>query len=196
MKINKIILLSLLAVTTLFSCDFKKILHINDAEDLVTIQKIIDDKYDSESEVYKFSLKASTLKSTLQDISRTYKEKEIYFYDSYDVMDKKFSDPKKAADGLFLKTRKPFKIGAIDISIIPEKYNEAQDLLTEKGLLAADKGLPMSSWTFRTDSKGAIYSEFVLDFKINSSTHGRVQTTNYGSYKFEVDSNNTLKLLE
>lgn len=193
---KKTLFLNLLVVITLFSCDFKEILLINDVEDLVAIQKIIDENYDSDSEVYKFSLNASALKSTLQNINRTYTEKDIYFHDSYDVMDKKFSDPKKAADEIFLKTRKPFKIGAIDLSIIPEKYNEAQDLLTEKGLLAADKGLPMSSWTFRTDSKGAIYSEFVLDFKISSSTHGRVQTTNYNSYKFEVDSNNTLKLVE
>ena len=109
--------------------------RMNSEEGVVEIQKIIDENFDSESEVYDFSLHANDLSSSLDFILRVYKVKGVYFKDTFRRGG--FTDPVKQISGWALKKKKPFKIGDIDVSIIPSKYSEAIDILKENNLFKA-----------------------------------------------------------
>lgn len=184
----------LLFVTTLYSCNFTGPLSITDANDLVEIQKIIDENFDKETELYYLTLSCGgELSSTLSTINRGYTFKNGHFTDLYFLSDKKFTDPKQTSS---IRKEKTFKISAVDIAIIPEKYNEALELLNEKGLLKSDKSYYLNDWTFKTDKKGDIISSFTLNYYVSSSAHGRTRTTTYDSHDFELNNNEEVILLK
>ncbi|SDH49145.1 hypothetical protein [Winogradskyella thalassocola] len=191
---KKSILITILSLTVFSSCNFKGPLSISNAEDLVEIQDIINENFDGESDVYFLTLSGSKLSSDISSINRKYDFKEITFSDVYFVSDNKFTDPKQTTTPF--GTKALLKIKAIDVSIIPEKYNEALDILAQKKLLVADKSFPLSRWTFETDSEGHVCSNFTINYYINSTSQGRSKTTTYGSYRFKVDSNNTVTFIK
>jgi len=182
---KKIIFLVL--INLLFTCKGKS---ISDKEDLIEIQKIIKENFDSEFEVYTFSLEASTLGSNLDYISREYKVNNLFFKDRF--IDNGFSDPVKILGDYNLKKKTAFKIEDIDISIIPIKYEEALNILAEKQLLRDNTSYYLNSWTFEADKNGDIFSRFTLQYTIGSSSTGKVTTINYDSHYFNVDKNNKL----
>lgn len=185
---------TILLILLLFaSCKFKPILSLNNEEDLVEIQQIINKNYDTESLVYELGLYGSALSSALDNIHRVYKVKDIYFKDDFWVKDNKFTDPKKAIKPL--QSQKSFKIKEIDVTLIAVKYKEALQLLEDKKLIEKGATFPLTSWVYKKDEKGGIWASFSLHYYVHSSKHGRQRTTTYGSYDFEMNSDQTLKLL-
>lgn len=191
---KKITLLSLFFIATLCACNFTGPLSITDANDLVEIQKIIEGNFDKETELCYLTLSCGgELSSTLSTINRKYNFKNGYFTDLYFLSDKKFTDPKQTSS---IRKEETFKISAIDITIIPEKYSEAIELLNEKGLLKSDKSYYLNNWTFKTNKKGEIISSFKLNYYVSSSAHGRTRTTTYDSHQFELNKNGEVILLK
>lgn len=197
LKVMRTKITTLLSILLLFtSCgDFNNRV-MSDPKGIKAIQEIIKEKFDSEVEVYKFTLSASTLKSNMSSIVRVYKTQEVYFSDIYDVHDDLFSDPSKY-NGMPVGSSKiyPFKIGVLDLSTIPDKYQEALTILDEKGLLVEGKAYPINNWSFMSDSKGNICSNFTLNRMVGSSKHGRRRTTTYDSYSFNVDASNNVSFI-
>ncbi|EZH73911.1 hypothetical protein ATO12_13590 [Aquimarina atlantica] len=178
-----------LLITIFFSCKGKKD-YISDPDDIVSIQKLVNEVFEKDKEVYYFSLSsAERLRGTLSSIYFTYKFKDTYFNQTYDVQSNTFSDPvKKSRD-----YKKGFKIGDLDLTAIPERYMEALQILEDKKLLKEDKLYYLDSWDYRIDRKGEVYVDFTLNFYVSSNTHGRVRTTTYDSHNFTI-KNNQLKL--
>lgn len=177
----------------LISCNFKMSLSISDPEDIADIQKIIDENFDDQPELYKLQLLAPNISNSLQDIYRTYKVKNNFFSDRFTASNKRFSDPWKE-----LRTfpgKKPFKVSDIDLTIIPKKYKEAIAILKEKKI-AKDRDYYLSNWTFKNNKKGEICSDFSLNYFISSNSSGRKRTTNYGSFSFKVNSDKSVTLVK
>lgn len=192
MKHLKYITLFIVGVL-LISCNFKMSLSISDPEDIADIQKIINENFNDQPEIYRLQLSAPDISNSLEDIYRTYKVKNKFFSDRFTVSNKRFSDPWKEPRNF--SGKKPFKVSDIDLTIIPEKYKEAIAILKEKKL-AKDRDFYLSSWAFETNKKGEIYSDFTLNYFISSNSSGRKRTTTYGSFKFKVNTDKTLKLVK
>ncbi|PCE65773.1 hypothetical protein [Sediminicola luteus] len=183
-----------LFITIIFSCKGKKD-HISDPDEIESIQELVNEIFEKDKEVYYLSLSAEDkLRGTLSSIYFTYKFKDTYFDQTYDVQSKTFSDPaKKSYD-----YKKGFKIGDLDIGSIPEWYMEALQILNDKELLIEDKLYYLDDWNYRVDNKGKIYARFALNYYLSShsrsSGRGRVTTTTYASHDFLL-KDNQLKLL-
>ena len=184
------VMLVFLSITSV-SCDS---LSISDKDDVVEIQKIIDESFRDEAEVYDLTISAEHLSNELKRIGRTYKVEKENFYNFYNHFNKKVSNPIKTKIAYGRTTT--FKIKDINLSIIPEKYKAAIDILRDKKILKLDEEYPLSSWSFKVDDRGEMYSEFNLDYYIGSSSQGRTKKTTYSSYKFKVDSNNKVLFIK
>ncbi|AIM61042.1 hypothetical protein IX49_11095 [Cellulophaga lytica] len=176
---------------TLFSCKDKE---IGTEEGIVNIEKILEENFDDDFEVYQLSLNASSLKSNLDNITRVYKVKDIFFQDKF--VYNGFTDPVKSPFANLFKQNKPFKVGDANVSIIPTKYKEAIALLKEKGLFKEKSDYILNDWVFEADKNGDIFSEFDLQYEVGANKVGKVITIIYDEYSFKVDKNNALSLIK
>ena len=188
---KKALIVLVFVSVSLFSCKDKE---ISTEEGILKIEKTLQENFDDDFEVYQLSLNASTLESNLDNISRVYKVKNIFFTDKF--MYNGFTDPVKSPLGNLFKNKNPFTIGQVDVSIIPVKYNEALALLKEKGLFKEGKDYLLNDWVFEADKNGAIFSEFDVQYETGSSSSGKVITVTYEEYSFKVDKNNKLNLIK
>lgn len=184
---KKVVVALVFLTVTVFSCKDKE---LSTKDGISKIEKILEENFDDDFEVYQLSLNASTLESNLDNISRVYKVKDIFFNDKFEYNG--FTDPVKSPGVNLLKRKNPFKVGQVDVSIIPAKYDEALGLLKEKGLFKEDADYLLNNWVFEADKNGDVFSEFDLQYETGSSSSGKVITIIYEEYRFKVNKDNTL----
>lgn len=73
---KKIVVALVFLTVTVFSCKDKE---LSTKDGISKIEKILEENFDDDFEVYQLSLNASTLESNLDNISRVYKVKDIFF---------------------------------------------------------------------------------------------------------------------
>ncbi|SFW40015.1 hypothetical protein [Cellulophaga fucicola] len=184
---KKALIVLVFVSVSLFSCKDKE---LSTEEGILKIEKTLQENFDKDFEVYQLSLNASTLESNLDNISRVYKVKDIFFNDKFEYNG--FTDPIKSPGVNLLKRKNPFKVGQVDVSIIPAKYDEALGLLKEKGLFKEDVDYLLNNWVFEADKNGDVFSEFDVQYETGSSSSGKVITIIYEEYRFRVNKDNTL----
>lgn len=186
---KKVMMVLVLLTISLVSCENKK---IGTEEGILKIEQTLKENFNDDFEVYQLSLNASTLESNLDNISRVYKVKDIFFEDKF--KNNGFTDPVKSPFANLFKQNKPFKVGDANVSIIPTKYKEAIAILKEKGLFKEGKDYLLNDWVFEADKNGNVFSEFDVQYQIGSSRSGKVTTITYDEYSFKVDKDNTVSL--
>ena len=169
-------------------------LTLSDASSTANIEKILAEAFEDDSEAYELTLYAGVLEDNLTNINRIYKYKNTYFWQQYFVSSGGFGDPNKKQN-VTVRNKIPFKISAIDVSIIPSKYQEALAILKEKELFDDSKTYYLSDWMFRANTNGAILSSFSIQYRVGSVSTGRRTKITYDDFNFKVNAKNKLQFI-
>ncbi|MHA7058803.1 hypothetical protein ACWGOQ_0016380 [Aquimarina sp. M1] len=175
------------------SCNFFDSLTLTNEDGVKKLEAIIAENLDTDADIYSLAFSADELTSEIRNIRYDYQLKGSYFNDTFDISSKTFSDPSKQHEFSY-KYKKAFKMKEAPVSLIATKYQEALEILKTLELFKEDQEYHLDYWVFRTDKKGNIYADFDLNYFINSTSSGRMRTTNYGQYKFTMNPDKTLKL--
>ncbi|RZS99828.1 hypothetical protein [Aquimarina brevivitae] len=175
------------------SCSIFSLPSISNKEDINELETIITENLDSDLDVYSLYFESKTLTGGLDHISYDYKLKGSYFLESLDVSSQVLSDPSKKSKSAY-QNKKTFKIKEASITCIPAIYEEALQVLKDHELYDQHKDYYLDSWVFRTNRKGEIYADFILNYFMDTSRGGRTSTTTYGQYEFTMNPDKSIKL--
>ncbi len=189
----KNILTFLLILLLCASCNSIDSINFKNEESVEKLEAIMAENFNNDSDVYSLTFSAETLTGDLEDIRYDYQLNGSYFNETFNISNKTLSDPSKR-NKIIYKNKKSFKIKDAPISVIADKYQEALKILEEQELLEEGTDYYLDYLAFRADKKGNIYTDFDLNYYINSTTSGRMRTTNYGQYKFTMNPDKSLKL--
>lgn len=205
---KKLLCLLVFVVLGFSSCSKNKMYT---KEGIIEVQEVIKEKFDTKIEVYELTISAPIIKSNLSSIQRVYKEDGVFYHDSFCVSctsyfkkycescyGSNFSQRRRFSDQSDYETRKAFRIDEVDMSMVPTRYQEALDLLKERGLFSENVEYFLKYWCFKSDEKGNMLSSFELEHSIGSftghNTHTTFIYTDY--YQFKIDVNSKLILVK